>query len=72
MYQIIAREFFTFKTKPCFAILKSFACFDFTSNTGDWLISIWSSATDTFVVFSQIGYANPTVHSARGYERCFI
>jgi hypothetical protein len=69
MFEIVAGEISAFITKFSSAFVKDFAGLDLTSNTGNRFIGIYSPATDTFVLFSQISYADATVHSARGYKR---
>jgi hypothetical protein len=69
MSEIVAGEISAFVAKLSSAFAKEFAGLDLTSNTGDWFIGIRSPATDTFIRFPQISYADAAVHSARGYKR---
>jgi hypothetical protein len=72
MVQKIAGEISAFKTKFRSAFSKKCAVLDFTTLTGDWFIDVRSSATGTFIFFSQIRHTNAAVHSAGSYKRIFI
>jgi hypothetical protein len=51
MFQIIAGEISTFKTKRCVAATKYFAVLDFASDAGDRFIGVGSPAAGTFILF---------------------
>jgi len=64
MFQTTTGRIVTSKTELHLTFLNDFAVLDFASNNANCLIGICCPATGAFVPFSQIGHANPAVHSA--------
>jgi len=72
MFDSVAREFFAFKTKLCFSVLKHFAVFDSASGASNGFIGIVNSAAMASFLGSQIGHANSAIHSAGCNKRNLI
>jgi hypothetical protein len=69
---IVTGKISAFKTKLGSIFLKNSAVLDFTSNTGNRLIGVRSSAAGTFIPISHISHTDAAVHTAGSYKRKFI